>query len=73
MFVPPLVWFLLTTLFAFIFRKKNTVEFLLLYTCVLVAVNGPLGSTFIHRERIWRGLFARQRPASDRLVRAVIH
>ena len=46
MFVPPLVqfmfgsqavWFLLMTLFAFIFRKKNTVEFLLLYTCVLVA------------------------------------
>lgn len=46
MFLPPFlqfafsstgVWFFLLILFAFICRQKNTVEFLLFYTCVLVA------------------------------------
>jgi hypothetical protein len=30
-------WFFLVALFAFVYRKKNTMEFLLFYTCVMVA------------------------------------
>ena len=37
MFGSHAVWFFLLVLFAFICRQKNTVEYLLLYTCVLVA------------------------------------
>ena len=37
MFGSKAVWLFLLVLFAFIYRQKNTVEFLLLYTCVLVA------------------------------------
>jgi hypothetical protein len=33
------VWLFLLVIFAFIYRQKNTLEFLLLYTCVLVAVS----------------------------------
>ena len=37
MFGSQAVWFFLLVLFAFIYRRRNTVEFLLFYTCVLVA------------------------------------
>jgi hypothetical protein len=39
MFNSQTVWFFLLAIFAFIYRQKNTVEFLLLYTCVLVAAS----------------------------------
>jgi hypothetical protein len=39
MFNSKMVWFFLLVVFAFIYRQKNTIEFLLLYTCVLVAVS----------------------------------
>jgi hypothetical protein len=39
MFNSQMVWFFLLVIFAFIYRQKNTVEFLLLYTCVLVAAS----------------------------------
>ena len=39
MFNSQTVWLFLLVIFAFIFRRKNTMEFLLLYTCVLVAVS----------------------------------
>jgi hypothetical protein len=39
MFGSQMVWFFLLAVFAFIYRQKSTVEFLLLYTCVLVAAS----------------------------------
>jgi len=39
MFGSQAVWFFMLVLFAFICRQKNTVEFLLFYTCVLVAAS----------------------------------
>jgi hypothetical protein len=39
MFNSQTVWFFLLVTFAFIYRQKNTIEFLLLYTCVLVAAS----------------------------------
>jgi hypothetical protein len=39
MFNSQTVWFFLLVIFAFIYRQKNTMEFLLLYTCVLVAAS----------------------------------
>jgi hypothetical protein len=39
MFNSQTVWLFLLVIFAFIYRQKNTMEFLLLYTCVLVAVS----------------------------------
>jgi hypothetical protein len=39
MFSSQTVWFLLLVIFAFIYRQKNTIEYLLLYTCVLVAAS----------------------------------
>jgi hypothetical protein len=39
MFNSQMVWFFLLVIFAYIYRQKNTVEFLLLYTCVLVAAS----------------------------------
>ncbi|HTY86363.1 MAG TPA: hypothetical protein VMB80_02775 [Candidatus Acidoferrum sp.] len=39
MFGSQAVWFFLLVLFAFMYRQKNTVESLLLYTCVLVAAS----------------------------------
>ncbi len=37
MFDSQTVWFFLLVLFAFIYRQKSTIEFMLFYTCVLVA------------------------------------
>ena len=39
MFGSQAVWFFLLILFAFICRQKNTIEFMLFYTCVLVAAS----------------------------------
>lgn len=39
MFGSEMVWFFLLGIFAFIYRQKNLVEFLLLYTCVMVAAS----------------------------------
>jgi hypothetical protein len=39
MFSAQLLWFLLMTLFAFIYRQKSTLETMLLYTCVMVATS----------------------------------
>jgi hypothetical protein len=39
MFNSQTVWFFLLVIFAFICRQKRTVEFLLFYTCVLVAAS----------------------------------
>jgi hypothetical protein len=39
MFNSQMIWFLMLTLFAFIYRQKNAIEFMLLYTCVLVAAS----------------------------------
>ena len=39
MFDSQTIWFFLLALFAFIYRQKNTLEYLLLYTCVLVAAS----------------------------------
>jgi hypothetical protein len=39
MFNSQTVWLFLLVIFAFIYRQKNTMEFLLLYTCVLVATS----------------------------------
>jgi hypothetical protein len=39
MFSSQMMWFFLLVIFAFIYRQKNIVEFLLLYTCVLVSAS----------------------------------
>jgi hypothetical protein len=39
MFNSQMVWFFLLVIFAFVCRQKRTVEFLLFYTCVLVAAS----------------------------------
>jgi len=41
------VWFICLAVFAFIYRQKNTVEFLLAYTCVLVATSPAIMNQYL--------------------------
>ena len=47
MFNSQMLWILLLAIFAFIYRRKNTVESLLLYTCVLVATSPAIASQYL--------------------------
>jgi hypothetical protein len=47
MFNSQMLWVLLLAIFAFIYRRKNTVESLLLYTCVLVATSPAIASQYL--------------------------
>ena len=47
MFNSQMLWVLLLVIFAFIYRRKNTVESLLLYTCVLVATSPAIASQYL--------------------------
>jgi hypothetical protein len=47
MFNSQMLWVLLLAIFAFIYRQKNTVESLLLYTCVLVATSPAIVNQYL--------------------------
>jgi hypothetical protein len=41
------IWFFCIAIFAFIYRKKSTIEFLLAYTCVLVATSPAIVNQYL--------------------------
>ena len=41
------VWFFCIAVFAFLYRKKNTIDFLLVYTCVLVATSPAVVNQYL--------------------------
>ncbi len=47
MFNSQTIWFFLLVIFAFIFRQKNTVESLFLYTCVLVGASPAIVNQYL--------------------------
>jgi hypothetical protein len=47
MFTSQMVWFFLLFIFAFIYRQKNNIESLLLYTCLLVATSPATANQYL--------------------------